>query len=285
MHASPLAYGILFAAVAAITTATAEFNETDLESLPGVGLPVTRGTNMNGESIFTNYINAMKTGQFFLVSAFNIMYEKPATNLLVGKSLSWCMDIQQTDFTSVLSSEMSSDNAHPRLGFGFSARCVFRRIIDRAVFESTGASLLKGDSSQLWSGTALISSVYSPEANGMEMIMAGNADNVVIRCLDDGTSLTPYTKLELHDEGDIVSSSFSAVGTFEWITNDDAADLDLFKTNTSAFEDIYADVWARNNDLAAAGDDETFSAAANKSQDQKFVVLHATVAFVFAVFF
>ena len=284
LFTNQFACAIFFATAVAITSA-AEFNETELESLPGMGLPVTQGKNTNGKSIFTNYINARKNGKFFLISAFNIMYEMPATGLLIGKSLSWCADIQVNDFMS----EMSSDDAPP-VGFGFSARCVYRRIIDREDFEAAGASL-EDNPSELWSGTALISSVYTPQANGLSMVMHGNADNLIIRCLDDGTSIIPYLKWEVHDEGDVESSSFSSVGTFEWISVDDAVNLDFTNTTSSAFspqafDSIYAGVWASNNDLAA--DDEA-SADVNNSvsrgQDQKIMAKLCGMAFAFMFFF
>ena len=49
--------------------------------------------------VFTNFDDVKSSGQFFIVSHFNILYEKPGTPLLDGMSLSWCSDVAIANIT------------------------------------------------------------------------------------------------------------------------------------------------------------------------------------------
>ena len=95
----------LVAAVVAVTVAAeaeadaVAFDASVLDRLPGMGAaPPVLGSNVDGGSIFTNYINARQDGQFFLRSKHLLQYETPASPAVREVYfLAWCGLLEFSD--------------------------------------------------------------------------------------------------------------------------------------------------------------------------------------------
>jgi hypothetical protein len=69
------------------------------------------GYNIDGGSVFTNFVNAFNNKQFFFIRTGTNVYEKPATEPIRGSVIAWCSDLTFSDLSN--SSLM-----------GYAARCV-----------------------------------------------------------------------------------------------------------------------------------------------------------------
>ena len=58
------------------------------------------GYNVQGGSVFTNYVNAVNDGQFFYLETGSSVYEKPGTEPIIGTGLTWCSDLTSSDFSN-----------------------------------------------------------------------------------------------------------------------------------------------------------------------------------------
>ena len=70
-----------------------------------------RGYNVQGGSVFTNFVNALNDGQFFYLGTGTVVYEKPGTEPIIGTGLTWCSDLTFSDLSN-------SSN------IGYAVRCI-----------------------------------------------------------------------------------------------------------------------------------------------------------------
>ena len=239
-----LGIGSTLMAVSAADNTTI-FDESMLSSLPGMGseLPVL-GSNIDGGSVFANYVKARNDGQFFLLFQSIVLYEKPLSSKINWSQLNWCSNLEFTDIGS-------SANDTTVNGIGYTARCVTAFIGDTlSNADNAGAQQPHSITADEFVATASLSAVYIPQTNVFEGQYHKTTDNFVIRFWDDGRSIMSYIVWEVHDEGDThpnaATSSLSGAGKISWIHIDEAASL----LNNNAddfthekFTDIYAEVW------------------------------------------
>ncbi|KAL7550444.1 hypothetical protein ACHAWF_013679 [Thalassiosira exigua] len=234
---------VLFISLAA-RPASAEngaMDDAQLENLPGTGnaLPAI-GSNVNGDSVFTNYRNLRDNGQFFLFREGLVQYETPAVEVIKFRALHWCSNI-----------EFLSDDSAETPTVGYTAKCLGAPLTNYvATAAAEGAQISNSLKRDLFGDTNSLSSVYVTQANAFETQMHKNTDNWIFRFFDDGRPGTSAIGWEVHDEGDkhpnMASSSFSAVGKLSWTTAKEVAEL--LKNNATGFtpeefDKIYKDVW------------------------------------------
>lgn len=234
----------LLTAAALLATPAAAFDEEQLQSIPGMGAAVPNvGSNVEGGSVFANYLDARHNGQFFLVINRQSRYEKPSTDAVEPHHVHWCSNLIFTEF----------ENGDQLLGY--TGRCVIVWLSDHSVNAAAGAQL--STQTQVFgrsSNTDGISFVYVPQTNVFEGTLFRHNDNLVFRLWDDGRPVTSLNGWEVHDEGDTHpnanTSSFSAIGEAEWISANDAAallNLNVTELTPDTFNTIYDEVWSNNN--------------------------------------
>ena len=204
------------------------------------------GFNAEGDSVFTNFINAVNDGQFFLLAPGSWVYEKPEAEPLQLTFLHWCSDPTFSDFSN--SSLM-----------GYAARCVGMQLAGYAEALTSGAQFTFDYMKGGFSYTTSISAVYVEQQNVFEGQYHMNTDDFVFRFWDDGRKVMPRIGWEGHDEGDIhpnaATSSFSQFGEFIWMPVEDVAQL--FNTSTDEFtpdkfKQVYLDAWIKDHEQEAA---------------------------------
>lgn len=224
---------------------TTTFDESMLSSLPGMGssLPAL-GSNINGGSVFSNYVKARKDGQFFMLNQNIANYEKPSSEKVEFETLFWCSDLKFTDIDG-----NTSD------GIGYTARCVQGMgFLDANLLtnaNNAGAQLPHSITKDEFSAAELLSAVYVPQSNTFEGQLHKTTDNYVFRFWDDGRPTTSVLIWEVYDEGDTspnaATSSLNGAGTLTWISVDEAASLlnnNAEDFTPEKFTDIYAEVWS-----------------------------------------
>lgn len=260
--------------LAATCAAADDFDVTALDRLPGMGAaaPVL-GSNIEGGSVFANYIDLRNNGQFFLAYEGLFQLESPGMPALPYTSVRWCSNIEFTDI----------EGTNPYVGY--TANCVYTPLGDAiAVATEAGAQLTMPDGldPDQFVATNSLSMVYVPQTNQFEGVMHKNSDNLVARFWDDGRSTMHNIVWELFDEGDphpnAATTSLVAAARYTWVTADViAAALNRNATafTPEAFEKIYADVWALNpihaEVLAATkrAGEETVDSESDDSEDEE----------------
>ena len=144
------------------------------------------GYNVQGGTVFDNFVNALNDGQFFLLNTGNNVFEKPESETLQYTLLDWCSDLTFSD--------LSNSSI-----IGYAARCVGIFLTGYANFTAAGAQLAYEYSEGEWTSTNSISAVFSEQQNVFEGQYHTNTDDWVHRYWDDGRKTMP---LEGHDEGD-----------------------------------------------------------------------------------
>lgn len=230
---------------------------SQLEKLaPGFGTsPPAIGQNIDGGSAFTNFFQAYRDGQFFVLNSVQNQYETPGSKLVELDQLMWCGDLTFTNFTAPASDVMT-------MPMGFTGHCVWGTSISKSTFEESGAQLSTAALlANKFNRDLSISAVFVPQSNGFDVSWHLNTDNMVWRMLDDGRTTAQCLGWEVHDEGDghpnAGSSSFSSVGRVQWIAADETAammNMDVTELTPANFPRIYESVWADNHEKEAIDD-------------------------------
>ena len=222
---------------------TTTFDESILNDLPEMGLTLPElGSNIDGGSVFSNYIKAQNDGQFFLLWEGITNYEKPSSSKVDVSVLFWCSDLEFIEI----------DNVNTGNGIGYTAHCL------QAYFKDflTNANNAGGQNVHLpittdeFIGTTSLSAVYMHQKNIFEGQYHKATDNYVVRFMDDGQTSMPIIGWEVHDEGDTspnaATSSWSGAGKHSWIPVGEAARLlnnNAEEFTPEKFSNIYKDVW------------------------------------------
>ena len=256
MHLSALSLAALFLSSSlGMTTAATIDDITQLENLaPGFGTtPPAIGRNVDGGSVFTNFFQAYRDGQFFVLNSVQNKYETPGTKLVELDQLMWCGDLTFTNFDN----DEDDDDAKTTMmmPMGFTGNCVWGTSITKSTFEESGAQLSTAALlANEFNRDLSMSGVFVPQSNGFDVSWHLNTDNMVWRMLDDGRPMGQCLGWEVHDEGDAHpnagSSSFSSVGRVQWIDANAAAalmDMDVAELTPANFVQIYENVWIENH--------------------------------------
>ena len=239
---------VVAAAAAAAEPLTSERLDVDqLEALvPGVGTPVPLiGTNIDGESVFTNFVTAYDEGQFFILYNGIISYERPSAEPFEVTTLLWCSDLVFSALADV------SDQA-----IGYSGRCIIVRLTEPSDFVQSGAGVSDYEELNINSfvDTFGISSVFVPQMNVLQGVMHKHTDNYVRMFWDDGRPTMAMNGWENHDAGDASpnahTSSWSNVATCRWLSVEQTASLLRVETSDLSpdkFGNIYEQVWKKMN--------------------------------------
>ena len=206
------------------------------------------GFNAEGGSVFTNFVNAVNDGQFFLLNLSTGVAETPGSEPLHGAGLTWCADLTFSDLSN--SSLM-----------GYAGRCVAMKLAKKlgkgkeadiiALIEA-GDKLPFAYSPGDFVKTRSISAVYVEQLNIFQGQLHSNTDNYVYRYWDSGLNRVPWIRWEGHDEGDMASnaatSSRSNFGEITWMSVEEVTQLfnttvavDEFTPET--FNQVYEDAW------------------------------------------
>ena len=254
--------------------AAAGLDLDQLEALvPGVGTPLPKiGTNIDGESVFTNFLTAYNEGQFFIIYSGMMTYEKPSAVPFEVTTLFWCNDLVFTAMGGI------SDEA-----VGYSGRCVIVRLTDPSDFVDSGAGISVYEELNVhdFVDTFGISAVFVPQMNVLQGVVHKHTDNYVRVFWDDGRPTMAMNGWEAHDEGDdgpnADTSSWSNVATCRWLSVEQTASLlrvEPSALSSDRFGDIYEQVWNRMNDpslLEAADEDAGSENESDKNSDKDTV--------------
>ena len=262
--------GLLFAMATAPAAAALTSERLEVEHLealvPGIGTPVPLiGGNIDGESVFTNFVTAHNEGQFFILYNGMMTYEKPSAEAFEVTTLLWCSDLVFSALAGV------SDRA-----VGYSGRCIIVRLTEPSDFVDSGAGISDYEELNIndFVDTFGISTVFIPQMNVLQGVMHKHTDNYARMFWDDGRPTMAMNGWENHDEGDespnAHSSSWSNVATCRWLSAEQTASLLRVETSNLSpdkFGDIYEQVWNKMNkpiesvepdtaDKEAGGDNE-----------------------------
>ena len=246
-----------------ISTAAAQTTTPDDESMvliQSLGLKEDElpkpGYNMEGGSVFDNYVKARRDGQFFLVANLLAQYEKPSSEPIEAKGLRWCSNLHFTN---------NSSNGTYSRGVGYTAHCVNAKVGDfPSKFDSAGAQVTSSLVADEFSSTHSLSASFNAQANMFNVAAHSNTDNYVYLYTDVGLPIMCYLGWEVHDEGDLHpnadTSSLSATGQMTWVSSEEAALL--LNNNASdftpeTFDEIYKKVWNDHHAFAAAAQQTT----------------------------
>lgn len=261
---------------AVVTGRDASFSESMVaKSLPSLGsnIPVI-GSNIDGGSVFTNYVNLRRNGQFFHVGKGHTHPETFAKAPYRVALVHWCSQLAFTDIDKTLF-------GRPPV-IGYTAHCLhispFDLDITSYAFNGSTANAqgtgslgkITEEFANTVAGYSLsisLNAVYVPQTNIFEVEYHSNSDNFVIRAWDDGSPTSATSGWEVHDAGDkspmAASTSYSFVGSVEWATVEDAArvlNMDPNEFTPEAFDDLYQKVWIADEDQRENHKEETSSA-------------------------
>ena len=206
------------------------------------------GFNVEGGSVFTNFVNAFNSKQFFFIMSGSYVYEKPATVPVKYTSFHWCSDLTFSDIsnTSLV---------------GYAGRCVYRSLAGYAAGLAAGAQLPFEYSEGEFTSTSGVSAVFGEQLNVFDGQYHYNTDDWVIRYWDDGRKTVPRIGWEGHDEGDMsanaATSSYSNFGEVTWMPVEEVAQLFNMSTDEftpDKFRQVYEDTWMKEHGFEAAED-------------------------------
>ena len=239
---APLALAVLSSAsVFSIVTAQAPVTADQLEFASAAAPP---GSNIEGGSVATNFLNAFNEKQFFLIKHGSFVYEKPESDTVLGSYLYWCSDLTFSDFLN------------SSIPMAYVGRCVGLGLTRDYEMAKAGAQLVNnvfGPPGE-FRATLLTSATFVDQLNLFQGQMHKNSDNYVHRYYDDGRSNMPRIIWETHDEGDAspnsATSSLSGFGEYIWTPTEEVAKL--FNTTVAdlnftpeTFKEVYAEVWIK----------------------------------------
>ena len=206
------------------------------------------GFNVQGGSVFTNFVNAVNDGQFFLLRTGSWLYEKPGSEPVKWTLLHWCSDLTSSDLSN--SSLM-----------GYAARCVQMILAGYAEAQTAGAQSPYVYSEGEFTNTMGISAVFVEQLNIFQGQYHANTDDYVHRYWDNGRKTMPLIGWEGHDEGDMspntATASWSWFGEVTWMSVEEVAQM--FNTSTdeftpNKFKQVYLDTWIKEHEEEAATD-------------------------------
>jgi hypothetical protein len=148
------------------------------------------GFNVDGGSVFTNFVNAVNNKQMFFLRTGTNVYEKPESEPAQFTHLNWCSDLTFSDLNN--SSLM-----------GYAGRCVRMFLTGYADTIAAGAQSAHVYAEGQFGSTLVISTVFVEHINVFEGQYHVNTDDWVYRYWDDGSITMPWIGWEGHDEGDI----------------------------------------------------------------------------------
>ncbi len=204
------------------------------------------GYNVDGGSVFNNFVNALNDGQLFFIQAGTAVFEKPGSEIVDYTLFIWCSDLIFSDFSN--SSVM-----------GYAGRCVEKNLAGYAEAQTAGAQLVPIDYPEGFGRTMGISAVYVEQLSVFEGQLHQNTDDWIFRYWDDGRETAPTIGWEGHDEGDMSpnagTASLSAFGEFAWMSVEEVAQLlnksvDEFTPET--FKQVYKNTWIKGHEEEAA---------------------------------
>ena len=227
------------------------------------------GYNMEGGSVFDNYVKARRDGQFFFLTENNVQYEKPLFEPVEVDSLLWCSNLHFT----------GSNGTSTTRGVGYTAQCVSAFLGDSdSKLEAAGAQVTQALTSDEFGSTRVLSASYNTQANMFKMTYHNNNDNNVWLFSDTGLSTMPVIGWETHDEGDVHpnadTSSWSGTGKATWVSTEEAARLLNKNANDftpEMFDEIYEEVWNDHHaaNLAAAQQTTTTTTDTDESTNEE----------------
>ena len=195
---------VLFSSISAAAAQTTTPDDDSMLLIQSLGLKdelPKPGYNMEGGSVFDNYVEALRVGQFFHVRNVFLQYEKPLSEPIEAKDLQWCSNLHFT----------GSSNSTFTRGVGYTAQCVSTKLGDAAEIyaqmNASGAELTHQQQADQYSSTKSLSASYNAQANMFNMVSHTNTDNYVMLYSDTGLSTMPLLAWEAHDEGDRVSNA------------------------------------------------------------------------------
>ncbi len=243
------AASIPFVAAQTAETPTTPVTTDDLYSKISSTAPPP-GFNVEGGSVFENFVNAYNNKQMFFLATGTTVFEKPGSEPASGTTFGWCGDLTFSDITN--SSLM-----------GYAGRCVdmFLGLGGYADYLAAGSQLaydyVEGGFSQVHG----ISAVYVEQLNAFEGQRHTNTDDWVGRYWDDGRKTMPGIAWEGHDEGDMAAnaatSSWSGFADTTWMTVEEVAQL--FNTSVdeftpAKFKQAYLNTWIKDHKEEEAED-------------------------------
>jgi hypothetical protein len=205
------------------------------------------GFNVNGGSVFTNFVDAVNNGQLFSLQTGSFVYEKPESETVQFTVHNWCSDLTFSDFSN--SSLM-----------GYAGRCVTRWVDGAAEGQAAGGQAPGGENTEgnLLTWTSGISAVYVEQQNIFEGQLHSSTDDYALRYWDDGSKTAPTIGWEGHDEGDMTpnaaTSSLSNFGELIWVSVEEVAQL--FNTSVDEFtpekfKQVYMNIWIKEHAVEA----------------------------------
>lgn len=235
-----------FRSVAAQNQPTAE----EMSAIVAANTAPKPGYNAGGGSVFANFVDANKEGQFFLHLQGSDVFEKPLSGLVKRDFLYWCSDLTFSDAMNTGSGLI-----------GYAGRCVGMPLGGLAEAAAAGNQIaydgLTGKGK--FSITLGVSAVYVEQTNVFEGQIHGNTDDYAIRYWDSGLETMPRIGWEGTDEGDAsanaATSSSSTFGEFTWMSAEEAAELANMTTTevtSGAFETVYSKTWIKEHNEEAA---------------------------------
>jgi hypothetical protein len=219
------------------------FDPSVLKALPGMGgTPPEVGSNVEGGSVFSNYLKMRDNNQFFLIYEGPLHYEKPSTKVVNWRALHWCSNLH-----------FSEIEAAGQPVVGYSANCVGASLDDDSFAEAAAAGgqvTYPNLVPDKFTSTYTFAAVYVPQINAFEGHYHENTDNFNTKFWDDGRSVSSALEWEVHDEGDThtnaATSSLSVAVKVEWISAEWASRLlgnDVADLTPEIFQEVYKEVW------------------------------------------
>ena len=188
-------------------------DEAALANLPGMGSPPSVvGKNLDGGSVFKNYLAASAEGQFFLRWEATI-----AGTRLLG--LRWCSHLDFDGLGDVPGTGISSSQP-----VGYTAKCVGASLEhDAGHCESPPSAAL---SPEPFNDTNSLSTVFLSQINGFQGEYHSNTNNWIARFWDSGSpSMFEMYWKTATEKADAATDSWSANGLEKWISAETMACL------------------------------------------------------------
>lgn len=151
--------GILSIAPALADEESAKEMEMLISGLPYIGTAPSSaiGTNLDGDSVFTNMQSAITNDQFFLRWVGMVQYENPTAAVATPAGIYWCSNI-----------EPSTHHFFSDVPPAYSALCLYAPVKDQADQIATSGADLAELCMCAFSSTNSYSAIFVPALNAME---------------------------------------------------------------------------------------------------------------------